>query len=144
MLHNRHGGRGHRGGGNRAVELQSGRHHQTADGRLHRRGAAQRQGRCGVRPFRLAAALFLIIVGFQGSASAFSESEALAALVAAYPDALLKFEGRSIYWRDGTVTEIPDDAPKPFEQTLRGASLLDQMRLPYPRGPLETPPAVND
>ena len=46
MLHHRHGGRGHRRVGDRAVEFQSGRHHQDADGRLHRRSAAQ--GRRGL------------------------------------------------------------------------------------------------
>ena len=35
------------------------------------------------------------------------------------------------------------DAEKPFDQLLRQASILDQFRLPYPRGPLKEPPQVN-
>jgi len=97
-----------------------------------------------VRLARLAAATFLIAIFQVRTAPAFSEGDTLAALVAAYPDALLKFEGRALYWRDGTVTEIPNDEPKPFEKTLRGASLLDQLRLPYPRGALKDPLMVND
>ena len=94
---------------------------------------------------RLAAAASFIAIAYSGTAPAFSESEALAALVAAYPDALLKYEGRALHWRDGTITDISEgDARKPFEQTLRGASLLDQLRIPYPRGPLEAPPALNE
>jgi hypothetical protein len=68
----------------------------------------------------------------------------MAALVAAYPDALLKYEGRALHWRDGTITEVPPDEIKTFDQTLRGASLLDQLRIPYPRGALEVPPPVNE
>jgi hypothetical protein len=98
-----------------------------------------------VKVLRLAAAALFIAIGYSGTATAFSESEALAALVAAYPDALLKYEGRALYWRDGTIADISEgDERKTFEQTLRGASLLDQLRIPYPRGPLEAPPALND
>jgi len=96
-----------------------------------------------VMAFRPAAAAFFVLLSC-ASAPAASEDEALAALVAAYPDALTKYEGRTLYWRDGVSTEIGPDDRKPFEQTLRGASLLDQMRLRYPRGALEMPPAVND
>lgn len=101
-----------------------------------------------MRLLRPAAAAFSISIICIGTVAAFSEDDALSALVTAYPDALVKYENRTLYWRDGTVTEIPDtpknDTPKPFEKTLRGASLLDQMRLLYPRGVLEAPPAVND
>jgi D-alanyl-D-alanine carboxypeptidase-like protein len=98
-----------------------------------------------VNALRLAAAASFISIAACSTADAFSESEALDALVAAYPDALLKYEGRALYWRDGTITDISEDNErKTFEQTLRGASLLDQMRIPYPRGPQETPPALNE
>ena len=93
--------------------------------------------------FRPAAAVFFIAISIAGAAGA-SDDDGLAALVTAYPDFLVKHDGRSLYWRDGTVTEIGPDERKSFEQTLRGASLHDQMRLPYPRGVLETLPAVND
>ena len=48
VLHHRHGGGSDGGVRDRAVEFHSRRHHQAADGRLHRRGAAQGQGRSGV------------------------------------------------------------------------------------------------
>lgn len=93
---------------------------------------------------RPAAAVIVISMLSAGGAFASSEEEALAALVAAYPESLAKYEGHSLYWRDGTITEISPDERKAFEQTLRGASLLDQMRLRYPRGALEAPPVVNE
>ncbi len=34
-------------------------------------------------------------------------------------------------------------ASKTFPELLRHASIVDQLRLPYPRGPLEKPPAVD-
>lgn len=92
-----------------------------------------------------AAALFIVVAIFcSGSVKASSEDDALSALVAAYPDALVKHEKRALHWRDGTITEIGEDERKPFEQMLRDASLLEQMRLRYPRGPLQEPPALND
>ena len=97
-----------------------------------------------MKTWRLAAAISFIAIVYSGNVRAFSESDAMAALVTAYPDALLKYEGRTLHWRDGTVTEIePDDVRKSFEQSLRAASLLDQLRIPYPRGVLESPPPVN-
>ena len=98
-----------------------------------------------MKTWQLAAAISLIAIICCGTARAFSESDAMAALVVAYPDALLKYEGRVLHWRDGTITEIaPDEERKPFEQALRGASLLDQLRIPYPRNALEAPPPVNE
>jgi hypothetical protein len=95
----------------------------------------------GLRP---AAAALLVSILNAGAAASAAADDALAALVAAYPDALAKYESRSLYWRDGTITEITTDERKSFEQTLRGASLFDQMRVSYPRGTIETPPAVNE
>ena len=49
MLHHRLGGGSHRGvGDRRPVEFQSRRHHQAADGRLHRGGEPVGQGRGGL------------------------------------------------------------------------------------------------
>ena len=48
VLHHRHRGRSDRRVGDRTVEVHARRHHQAADGRLHRRSAAQGQGRSGV------------------------------------------------------------------------------------------------
>ncbi len=99
-----------------------------------------------MRAIRLAAAatVIIIIITWSNTARALSEDDALAALVAAYPDALVKYEKRALHWRDGTITDIGNDERKPFEKTLRDTSLLDQLRIPYPRGALEAPPGVNE
>ena len=69
---------------------------------------------------------------------------ALDKLVAAYPDALAGHDGKVLRWRDGTVMPVSDGAEsKTFPELLRHASILDQFRIPYPRGPLEQPPAVD-
>jgi hypothetical protein len=78
------------------------------------------------------------------SQSAPPASVLLDALVASYPDALVRHDGTNIYWRDGTVMAAGDGKDgKRFEDLLANASILDQFRLPYPRGPLAAPPAVN-
>jgi hypothetical protein len=70
---------------------------------------------------------------------------ALDRLVAAYPDALAGHDGKTLRWRDGTVMPASDSGgSKTFAQLLRHASIADQFRLPYPHGPLEKPPAVDD
>lgn len=69
---------------------------------------------------------------------------ALDDLVAAYPDALAGHDAKMLRWRDGTVMPLSDGAEnKTFAELLRNASIIDQFRLPYPRGPLEQPPAVD-
>lgn len=79
------------------------------------------------------------------TARAESVSAKLDALVAAYPDALAGHDGHSIRWRDGTVMAVSGGKPhKTYDQLLNHASILDQLRLPYPRGKLTRPPAVND
>jgi D-alanyl-D-alanine carboxypeptidase len=63
-------------------------------------------------------------------------------LVAAYPDALSGHDFAALRWRDGTVMPVTDDAEgKMFAEILRHPSIVDQMRIPYPRGPLDQPPA---
>lgn len=77
-------------------------------------------------------------------ARAQSPEQALDALVAAYPETLTRHDGKMLYWRDGTAMPVGDDEPdKPFERLLRSASILDQFRIPYPRGPLAAPPTLN-
>jgi len=69
---------------------------------------------------------------------------ALDNLVAAYPDALAGHDDKTLRWRDGSVMPVSDGtANKPFDELLRHASIADQFRLPYPRGPLAKPPAVD-
>jgi hypothetical protein len=69
---------------------------------------------------------------------------ALDNLVAAYPDALAGHDDKVLRWRDGTVMPLGDDAgDKSFAALLRHASIIDQLRVPYPRGALAGPPAVD-
>jgi hypothetical protein len=92
---------------------------------------------------RLAACAFAVLVLMPALARGESRGELLDRLVRAYPDALLRHDGKTITWRDGTVMPADDGiADKPFEQLLRNASILDQMRLAYPTG-ASAPPAVN-
>jgi hypothetical protein len=69
---------------------------------------------------------------------------ALERVVAAYPDALAGHDANSLHWRDGSVMLVSDgNDGKTFAQALRHASIADQLRMPYPRGPLPKPPAVD-
>lgn len=69
---------------------------------------------------------------------------ALDALVAAYPQALAGHDAKTLRWRDGTVMPAADgDENKTFADRLRRASIVDQFRIPYPRGPLAKPPAAD-
>jgi D-alanyl-D-alanine carboxypeptidase len=69
---------------------------------------------------------------------------ALDNLVAAYPNALAGHDDKVLRWRDGTVMPVSDGTEnKLFQELLRHAAVADQFRIPYPRGPLEKPPAVD-
>jgi hypothetical protein len=69
---------------------------------------------------------------------------ALDNLVAAYQGALVGHDDKMLRWRDGTVMTVSDGIEnRPFQELLRHASIADQFRLPYPRGPLANPPAVD-
>jgi D-alanyl-D-alanine carboxypeptidase len=71
-------------------------------------------------------------------------SEALDQLVAAYPAALERHDGASIFWRDGMVMPATDGVKdKSFDQLLKQPSILDQFALPYATGRLTAPPPVN-
>jgi hypothetical protein len=93
----------------------------------------------------LVAALALLA----GATPLFSQDDAvrraLDGLVAAYPDELAGQDGNKLRWRDGTVMPVADadDAGKTFAQRLRHASIADQLRIPYPRGAMVKPPAVD-
>ena len=69
---------------------------------------------------------------------------ALDHLVAVYPNALAGHDATALHWRDGSVMPVSDGATsKTFPELLRHASIVDQLRLPYPRGALEKPRAVD-
>jgi hypothetical protein len=70
-----------------------------------------------------------------------TEPPAIATLVRAYPEQVMGFDGADLLMRDGSRLPVSDGRPdKTPEQMLRSGSILDQMRLPYPPGPLGGPP----
>jgi hypothetical protein len=72
-----------------------------------------------------------------GSAAAAGDSAALDTLVRAYPEQLTGYDAMHLIWRDGTRMPLSDGQPnKSFEEMLRHGSILDQIRLPYPAGPV--------
>jgi len=69
---------------------------------------------------------------------------ALDTLVAAYPDELAGHDDKVLHWRDGTAMPLAGgNDGKPFAELLRDASISDQVRMPYPRGALDKPPAAD-
>ncbi len=69
---------------------------------------------------------------------------ALDGLVAAYPNVLAGHDAKVLRWRDGTVMPVSDGSEnKPLPDLLRHASIIDQFRIAYPRGPLVKQPPVD-
>lgn len=90
-------------------------------------------------------AFILLALAMPKISAAQSANATLDALVAAYPDFLVRHVGSSLYWKDGTRMPVSDNvANKSFDQLLRNASILDQFHLAYPHGTLAMPPAVNN
>ena len=88
--------------------------------------------------------LLLVLALAPGLAKAETKAELLDRLVRAYPEALSGHDDKQIFWRDGTAMAVDDGIDdKPFDQRLRNASIIDQLRLPYPPG-AAAPPALND
>jgi hypothetical protein len=80
-----------------------------------------------------------------GSARAETIAENLDRLVRAYPETLSRHDDKSIFWRDGTAMLVGDGIDdKSFDDLLRKASILDQMRLPYPLGASPQPELDSD
>lgn len=85
---------------------------------------------------------------FLGATVLFAQDRPLKAafdtLVAAYPSVLASHDDKMLRWQDGTIMPLSDGVEnKPFDALLRQASIADQLRLPYPRGSLPQPPAVD-
>ncbi len=67
--------------------------------------------------------------------SAETTAESLDRLVKAYPEALSGHDDHAVFWRDGTKMPVGDgNGGKSFDDLLRNASILDQLRLRYPAG----------
>jgi hypothetical protein len=95
---------------------------------------------------RLIASAFLALalIG-QAVMAAAGEPAAVDALVRAYPDALAGYDSTNLIWRDGTRMPLSDGRlAKSFAEMLRHASLLDQLRLPYPAGMVAAAPVPDD
>jgi D-alanyl-D-alanine carboxypeptidase len=91
---------------------------------------------------RYAGLIFLALA--PGMVKAETRAESLDRLVQAYPEALSGHNEKQIFWRDGTVMSVDDGVDnKSFDDPLRKASILDQLRLPYPRG-ASSPPQLNN
>src|SRR5215470_10015336 len=72
-------------------------------------------------------------------------SDALDALLAAYPDHLAAHAGNDLVWKDGTRMPIADGrADKTFQQLLEQPDIKDQFAFRYPLGPNVRPPTINE
>ena len=92
----------------------------------------------------LGLAVALALLASVPTALAQNDQIAIDRLVAAYPDALAGHDGKTLRWRDGTAMPIGAGSDgKTFAERLRHASIADQLRIRYPRGPLDKLPAVD-
>jgi hypothetical protein len=94
-------------------------------------------------PRRLASLLraLCLLTPLPAAAAAPAPPPPIAALLRAYPEQIVAFDGAALVMRDGQRLPVSDGQPdKTPAQMLRAGSILDQMRLPYPPGPLAGPP----
>jgi hypothetical protein len=74
-----------------------------------------------------------------------AQDAALDALVRAYPDFLAGHDGKVLIWKDGTRMPVSDGRnDKSFDEKLRHPSILDQLSLPYAKGPPAALPSPQD
>jgi hypothetical protein len=70
-----------------------------------------------------------------------AQNAALDVLVRAYPEYLAGHDGKTLNWKDGTRMSVSaGQSDKSFQEKLRNPSILDQLSIPYIRGPLAAPP----
>jgi hypothetical protein len=82
---------------------------------------------------------------FIGLAGADAQDAAVAPLLRAYPEFLAGEEAGMLVWKDGTRMPISDGRDdKSFQEKLAAPSLLDQLSLPYSKGPAVSPPGRQD
>src|SRR5262249_53231079 len=66
-------------------------------------------------------------------------------LVRAYPDFLASHDNGVLIWKDGTRMSVSDGrSDKTFQEKLRNPSILDQLSIPYVKGPLAIPSGPQD
>ena len=95
-------------------------------------------------PFRklwIAALCFFLLTTVPAPA----QDAALDRLVRAYPNFLVSHDKSVLIWKDGTRMPVSDGrSDKSFEEKLRNPSILDQLSIPYAKGPLAAPPGPQD
>ena len=95
------------------------------------------------RPSRRAALAGLAVLPFgcRAATAAGPPRRRLDHLVASYPDHLQAVADDALLWRDGARMAIGAGRPeRPFEVMLRSATIADQLRQAYERGPPQGPP----
>jgi hypothetical protein len=86
-----------------------------------------------------------LLVACLSASTAQVRAASLDALVRAYPGQLAGHDEKDLIWRDGTRQKVSDGrGDKTFDEKLRNASILDQLSLIYPKGPLTKPPGPED
>jgi hypothetical protein len=74
-----------------------------------------------------------------------AQNQSLDALVRAYPNLLASHDGNGLVWKDGTHMAVSDGRnDKSFEEKLHDPSILDQLSIPYIKGPMVKPPGPQD
>jgi hypothetical protein len=77
--------------------------------------------------------------------AAWAQAAPLDRLVRAYPAFLESHDATTLRWKDGSSMPVSDgSANKSYAEKLKSPSLLDQMELPYVKGPLAKPPGPED
>ena len=95
-------------------------------------------------PLFAACATLVTLILLPGILKAETRAESLDRLVRAYPEALSGHDDKHIFWRDGTAMSVDDGVDhKSFDDLLRKASIVDQLKLHYPRE-ISSPPELNN
>ena len=91
-----------------------------------------------------ASSALISLLLISSSLRAETAAESLDRLVKAYPQALSGHDDHALFWRDGTVMPAGEaNDSKSFDDRLRNASMLDQLRSLYPTGASQ-PPSLNE
>ena len=95
----------------------------------------------------LAVALILGVASlpaFAETPQSLSADDRLRILLAAYPEAIAGADGNDIVFKDGTRLPFDDGTgQKDFQMLLARADIEDMLIMPYPKGRLAQPPALN-
>jgi hypothetical protein len=109
-------------------------------------GVSNRRSRCIVKTGVVCVRAALgVLCWLFGMVLPLPAQEAVGALVRAYPDFLTGQDEKVVIWKDGTRMPLSDGlGAKSFEEKLRRASILDQLSIPYPKGPMKKQPGPQE